>query len=323
MVSKVAVIGLGNISTRHRKNIKYLYPAAEIYAVAASGKLPKSQVYNIDYIYTSINSLPIKELDMAIIASPATFHADYACQFIEAGVPTLIEKPLSASNEDADRILDTYLKYKTPVAIGYCLRYLSSTKKIKKILDSNLIGNIYNVFAEVGQYLPNWRPDKDYRQTVSASKYLGGGALLELSHELDYIYWLFGDIKPISAVIRSSPELSLEVEDCVDIFAEINDALVTIHLDFLQKQAYRKCRIIGSKAVLEWDLINNNITIINSEGTRVLFDGASEDRNCMYLDMITDFEIKIKNNKNKCVSLVEGIKTVKLINKIKSMADYK
>ncbi|MGM7313881.1 hypothetical protein ACOI3P_29990, partial [Acinetobacter baumannii] len=66
-----------------------------------------------------------------------------------------------------DRI-DAENEYQTPVAVGYCLRYLPSAQKVKQILQEGILGTLYNAFIEIGQYLPDWRPTKDYRETVSA-----------------------------------------------------------------------------------------------------------------------------------------------------------
>ena len=53
------------------------------------------------------------------------------------------------------------------------------------MVQDNILGNIYSIRCDVGQYLPNWRADKNYSKSVSAKKDLGGGVLLELSHELE------------------------------------------------------------------------------------------------------------------------------------------
>lgn len=322
-VKKVAVIGLGNISSRHRRNIKQLYPETTVYAVSASGLLPEKSVQDADFVCASISDLPVTEMSMAIVASPATCHAAHAIEFIAAGVPTLIEKPLAASNEDTAKIREAQEKSKTPVAVGYCLRYLGSTLEVKRLLEEGAIGQIYNVFSEIGQYLPDWRPNKDYKATVSASKKLGGGALLELSHELDYLSWLFGELQPVGAVLRSSDELGLDVEDSADILAKAESTVLAIHLDFLQKKAYRKCRIVGANGVLEWDLIRNKISLIEKEEIRTLFDGSSDDRNQMYLDMLIDFQNLTGGKPNSCITISDSLQVVRLIERVKSMAGFK
>lgn len=318
-IKKVAVVGLGNISNRHRKNIKQLYPKAIVYAVSASGRLPEETVQDADIVCANISHLPVAEMCMAIVASPATYHAEHAIKFLASGVPALIEKPLAASVEDSKKILRAHEETKTPVAVGYCLRYLNSTLEVKRLLEEGKIGQVYNVFSEIGQYLPDWRPSKDYKATVSASKKLGGGALLELSHELDYLSWLFGELQPVGAVLRTSNELGLDVEDSADILATSDSTVLSIHLDFLQKKAHRRCRIVGSKGVLEWDLIKNQVLFICKKSSQIVFDGQAADRNEMYLDMLADFQRCIVGKSNSCVTIQSALQVVSLIEKVKKM----
>ena len=313
-----AVIGLGNISKRHRKNLKMLHPEAKIYALSASGRKPKEFVEFADEILISLGDLIKCNPKMVIVASPATYHAEHAIPLIKAGIPVLIEKPVSANTLDSQNIIDVAAKNKVPVAIGYCLRYLSSTKYLKKELEKNIIGNLYNVFIEIGQYLPDWRPSKNYRDCVSARAELGGGALLELSHELDYAQWLLGAFTPVHVVLRSSKELGLNVEDSADILAlNKQDTVISIHLDFLQKKAHRKCRLLGSKGSIEWDLINNQIILITDTAEQLVFDGKDWNRNQMYLDMLLDFESLIAGEDNSCITVKEAHNTIRLIEEIK------
>ena len=71
--------------------------------------------------------------------------------------------------------------------VGYNLRYMKSLIKFREILSKKKIGKILSVRSEVGSYLPSWRKDTDYKKSVSAKKKLGGGVLLELSHDIDYL----------------------------------------------------------------------------------------------------------------------------------------
>ena len=318
-MQKIAVIGLGNITTRHRKNLKTIYPNAVIYAMSASGRIPVDSISNADIIVNSISEIINHKPNMAIVASPATFHARHAVPLIEAGIPVLIEKPLAVEESDTLAIINAVNKYQVPVAVGYCLRYLPSSNYIKTLLEEKLIGKLYNVFVNTGQYLPDWRPDKDYHDSVSASRHLGGGALLELSHEIDYIQWLLGPLKSQYAILQSSEELSLDVEDVVDILAiNSEEVVVSIHLDFLQRQAHRKCRFIGSKGSIEWDLLKNEIVLITKENNETLFSEPEWDKNKMYLNMILDFESLILKKPNKCITLIEANNTVSLITEIKA-----
>ncbi|MBK4727342.1 Gfo/Idh/MocA family protein [Pantoea agglomerans] len=318
---RIAVIGLGNISIRHRRNIRQLYPSACIYGMSASGHLPGETVSDCDFLVSSIEELVKYQVDFAIIASPATSHAAHAIPLIRAGIPVLIEKPVAASVDDCNAISEASKQHNTPVAVAYCLRYLSSASVVKNLLGTQTIGRLYNALVEVGQYLPDWRPGKDFRNSVSARAELGGGVLLELSHEFDYIQWLLGPLIVEHAMLRSSIELGLSVEDVADVVVtSTSGAVVSIHLDFLQRKAHRKSRFIGSDGTLEWDLVQNSVTLISAEGIEVIYCEPDWDKNQMYLNMITDFVAHIHQAENRIIDIDFATRTVELIEKIKADA---
>ncbi|MFP3608174.1 Gfo/Idh/MocA family oxidoreductase, partial [Paraburkholderia sp. SIMBA_053] len=80
---------------------------------------------------------------LAVVASPAPFHAKHSLPLIEAGIPALIEKPVAVTEGDADTIFQATQLHGTPVAIGYCLRYLPSVIKLKELIEQRCIGQIY------------------------------------------------------------------------------------------------------------------------------------------------------------------------------------
>lgn len=317
-MKNIAVIGLGNIATRHRRNLKMLFPEAKLIVMSASGRIPKEPVTDSDHIAESIDEIIQLQVQFAIIASPAPFHAQHAIPLIKAGIPVLIEKPVSVTQTDAQALIDAEVQYKTPVAVGYCLRYLPSAQQVRQMIQEGVIGNLYNAFIEIGQYLPDWRPTKDYRETVSAKTELGGGVLLELSHELDYAQWILGSLTPKYVVLRASEELGLEVEDNADLLmTTAKGAVVNIHLDFLQRKAHRKCRFIGSEGCIEWDLIRNEVVLIKAKEQQEIYSAPEWDKNQMYLEMVTDFIKKINGQPNQSISLQEAERTVGLIVEMK------
>lgn len=314
----MAVIGLGNIATRHRRNLKQLYPDATLYAMSSSGREPTEIVTDCDVIVAGLEELIVMPVELVIVASPAPFHAMHAIPLIEAGIPTLIEKPVTADIKDIVELQKAISGSKTPVAIGYCLRYLPSAIKVKELLEKKHLGTLYNASIQIGQYLPDWRPSKDYRESVSASKHLGGGALLELSHELDYAQWLLGSFTVEHAILRSSEELALDVEDISDIILRSDNNVITyMHLDFIQRSVQRNCSFIGSKGRLDWDLINNSVTFYGAYGSEVIYSDPEWDKNKMYMGMIEDFVEMIKGRPHQCVQVEDAAKTIQLIDMIK------
>ena len=198
---------------------------------------------------------------------------------------------------------------------------MSSSIKMKKLLKQDILGNIYNVFVTAGQYLPDWRPSIRYEKTVSAKQDLGGGVLLELSHEIDYIQWLLGPLKIHYAQLRNSSELNLEVEEIADLVLTTNRGVVcNIHLDFLQKNAIRTCSFVGNKGRIDWNLLANKIQLHTKEKEQCLFFETNSDSNKMYLELIKNFLNLISGRPNSCVDLEQATGTIELIDNIKKIS---
>ena len=320
-MEKAAVIGFGNVALRHRKNLKILFPDVEVFGMSASGRTLTETVDAVDRIFTNIGDLILAQPDIVIVASPSTFHAQHVVELIKNNIAVLVEKPLAATTGQCKSIIEAAAGRGSMVAIGYCLRYLSSASRMKDLIEERAIGEIYNTFATVGQYLPSWRTDVDYKRTVTARKELGGGVLLELSHELDYLFWLLGELSFQHAILRGSSELDIDVEQIADIVCHSEvGGVCNIHMDFLQKHAHRQCSFVGSKGRLDWNLIENSITLSNENGVSVVFCEPDWDRNNMYLELLLDFLGRVSGNRNRCASPTEGLKVVRLVEEIKYKA---
>ncbi len=241
-------------------------------------------------------------------------------RLIESKIPVLIEKPISANYKDAEIIANNSSKFRTPAAVAYNLRYLPSTEIIKKYLDNEFLGRIFFVNIEAAQYLPDWRPNKDYRDTVSANLILGGGVLLELSHELDLMQWFFGSLNLVSSRLSSSKELNLEVEDCADLILETsNNTSINVHLDFLQRDAIRKYRFVGTLGSIEWDLINQKISLFKGNKSELIYHDNNYNLNNSYIEMLKDFIRMINGQNNTLSTLNDAMNIVHLIDKSKFM----
>ena len=320
----ICVVGLGNISTRHRKNIRKVFKNSYIIGLSSSQRNIADLPHECDLVVQSLKEVLEYNIQLAIIASPATMHYGHAHFFISNNIPTLIEKPIAASLTDAHKIQASAYKYKTPVAVGYCLRYMPSARIVKETIKNSLIGDIYNIHICAGEHLDFWRKNKDYRESVSALKKLGGGVLLELSHEIDYLCWLIEDVKFQSSYIRNSNYLDIDkdIEDAADIIFKISNGTCTMHLDFLQTPSQRHATFYGTKGRLEWDIKHNTVDLITIDSEKNLYNGTNWDKNNMYLDMLNDFRKYTKNKSSEYLASVKNIiKVIELINQIKSFEE--
>ena len=319
-IKEIAVIGFGSISNRHRMNLRTLFPDALIVGLSSTGREPLESPSNLDITLPNVQALLDRKPYFVIVASPATMHFQHSAPLIEKGVPVLIEKPLTEKGETSEFLYHLVRNSNSLVAVAYCLRYRRALHRVKQVLNNKIIGDVLNVSVDAGQYLPDWRPNVDFKNTVSARKELGGGALLELSHELDYIQFLFGELKPISAIIKSSKHLGLDVDDIVDFVCETtDDTVIAFHLDFLKREAVRRCTVSGTNGEVEWNLLTDVVTLKKAAKIETIYEDSKYDANNMYLEMLRDFERSIQVGSNGGATVEESLKTIKLIDQLKEM----
>lgn len=257
LINRVLIVGLGSMGKRHLRLARELLPDADIrvlrHQVCAS--IPEYANGCFSSLDQAIDFAP----QIAVIASPASFHMSMAQSLARAGQHLLVEKPLSISLEGVPELLETCREMETVLLTGYNLRFLPSLQRFRDLLNEDAIGRVLSIRCEIGQYLPSWRPDTDYRQAVSARQELGGGALLELSHELDYLCWIFGEVEWVKAVLSRQSDLEIDVEDTAHLilgFAPTDDRhqlIGTVNLDFIRHDTTRLCTAIGENGSLRWN----------------------------------------------------------------------
>lgn len=257
LIDRVLVVGLGSIGQRHLRLARELLPHADI-RVLRHQECDSTPEY-ADGCFSRIEQALDFAPQVAVIASPATFHLDMARSLARTGIHLLVEKPLAASLDGIPLLLESCRAQGLVLLTGYNLRFLPSLQRFRSELKERRIGRVLSVRCEIGQYLPSWRPDADYRQGVSARRELGGGALLELSHELDYLRWIFGEVDWVKATLSRQSSLEIDVEDTAHLIlgfvpkADGSRLIGTLSMDFIRHDAVRLCVAIGEGGSLRWN----------------------------------------------------------------------
>ena len=185
MINRILIVGLGSIGKRHLRLARSLLPNSDIRILRHKASSEVSEFSN--GCFYSLKEAIAFAPQIAVIASPAPFHIPTAQALAENGIHLLIEKPLSDSLYGVTHLLATCKNKGTVLLTGFNLRFLPSLQRFRDLLCEGVIGKTFSFRCEIGQYLPSWRPKCDYRKGVSGRRELGGGALLELSHEIDYL----------------------------------------------------------------------------------------------------------------------------------------
>jgi predicted dehydrogenase/RimJ/RimL family protein N-acetyltransferase len=244
----VAVVGQGSIGRRHTAILLEL--GHDVVAYDPDPSTPTSPEVQVA---RSVRDC-LRGAEAAVIASPSSEHPGHARAAIELGVPVLVEKPLALDAARAAELDVLARERATMLSVAMNLREHAGVLALSELIGGNAVGQILRASARCGSWLPGWRAGSDYRDSYSARAELGGGVLLDVAaHELDYLLWLAGRARSVTALAGKISQLETDVEDVALISLELDSgALAQISVDYVDRAYTRGCRIVGSEGTLDW-----------------------------------------------------------------------
>ena len=313
-------MGYGSIGKRHVKNLLKI-PKIKIILLSKHEK----SVRNV-MVFSSLQQCLDQNPDAAIICNTTNFHVETATKLAKSGIDLFIEKPLSDSMKNISNLNRIIKKKKLITQMGCNLRFHKCIKKIKEMIDENKMGRIISVKVESGSYLPEWHPNENYTKSYASKKELGGGVVLTCIHEIDYMYWLFGEIVEVFSLTGKFSDLDITSEDLSSIIIKFkNNIIGELHLDYFQRPAIRSCKIIGAKGTIYWDSISNKVIFydIKKEKWFKIYKINKYDRNEMYKDELNYFLKCVSKRENSFNPINEGVKTLQVALSIKKSSHQK
>ncbi|OGQ05101.1 MAG: hypothetical protein A2W61_03200 [Deltaproteobacteria bacterium RIFCSPLOWO2_01_44_7] len=256
--SKVTVLGTGSIGLRHLSVLKMLPEIVPIAVPKRKERLKELQQLGF------VTAADLKEAaalgsSFCIIATDTARHVDDGLMAFELGFDVLIEKPMAVNASTAQILNRKAAEKNLKGFVGCNLRFSESLTLFREYLPQ--IGTAHFVHVECRSYLPDWRPDRPYRESYSA-KPGEGGVLLDLIHEVDCAGWIFGWPKVLCSNLKNLGRLNIETEEIAHLFWEAPEGtLVSITLDYLTRVPQRKMRAYGEQGTIEWDGIANHVIL--------------------------------------------------------------
>ena len=237
--------------------------------------------------------------EYVVIANETSEHESTLKKVLSFGVPKiLVEKPLfSTSIENLPE------NPKSQVCVAYNLRFHPLLQHLfSEIKEQSII----SVQVYVGQYLPDWRPQQDYRKSYSVSRAQGGGVLRDLSHELDYINWLFGPWQAISALGGHYSSLAGDSDDVFCLLLKMESCpAVSLQMNYLDRYGRREVLINTDKHTYRLDLMKQEFTRDQEPVT-----SFSLERDETYRAQHRDI---LENHGKSCCSLQESLDVLRMI----------
>ncbi len=305
---KIAFIGLGSIGKRHFLNVvKVLNNRNDEFIIdlvrrKESKVLDEEYKVHVNQIFSDDEGIP-SDYDIVFITNPTSLHYDTISKFKSKTKHMFIEKPVFDKIEIDIEKLD--LKDDNVYYVACPLRYTQVINFVKQSID---FSEVYSVRAICSSYLPDWRPNVDYRETYSASKAQGGGVSIDLIHEWDYLIYLLGLPKEIVNIRGKFSKLEIDSDDLSVYIAKYDNLLVEVHLDYFGRKSVRELQIMTKTDTINVDIINSRITYLK-ENKVVEFD---DERNSFQLREIENFFEILDGNKKNENDIFKALSTLKI-----------
>ncbi len=338
---KILFCGLGSIGQRHLRLLKKIFAdkaeKAEFLAYRTRCLqqvitdeltiLPDRRVdefYNIK-VFDDYDVALAQKPDIVFVTNPIALHVETAMKAISANAHVFIEKPLSHHNENLMPLYQLAVARKKIVYVGYQFRFHPLVQMLKSVLDSQPLGPM--IYADLfwGEHLPHMHRYEDYRDSHMSQDQQGGGVINCMSHEVDYLRYLFGEPQSSYVVGGHLSSLQLSVEDVIKtIFTFQRNAArfyVTLSLDFITKPTRRGGFICCDAGHISWDLTKQSIEIDNYKTEqRAHYSYPNFQRNQLFIDELNDFLKMVEQAKQtkqtdqfELCSLNEAIQTQNLL----------
>ncbi len=290
---KALVVGYGSIGARHVRLLRELGCTVSV--------VSRREIDHAPRFPTVAEALAQERLDYVVVANRTSEHAATLRELQAGGFcgPILVEKPLFGT---AGKLPDGMERN---VYVAYNLRFHPAIQALRERLagERPVSAHVY-----VGQYLPAWRPGTDYRASYSAHRAEGGGVLRDLSHELDYLLWLFGNWSAVSAIGGHYSTLEIDSDDVFSVTLSMQLCpVVTVNMNYLDRIGQRRIVVNTDTHTLRADLVAGTVEL----------DGVAQRVDC---DRDQTYRLQhqavLGGDTRTLSSAVEGLEVVRLVEAI-------
>lgn len=302
---RIGVLGLGSIGLRHAKNLLDMG-----YSVRAYDPTPQRR----DMFEQAGGQVVKSKQDIAttcdavVIASPSAFHLPDLEWAIENGKHAFVEKPLAHTLQGLDVICREAKDKNLTLSLGMNIRFNPAIRHLSEMIVKGHIGNVLWANYWHSSYLPDWRPQADYRTGYAADPKTGG-VIFDVIHGFDLLYFLLGNYSVSGAVARVSGVLEMSSDDCADILCQHTSGVTsTLHMDFITRPKTHTFTVAGTHGTARVDISRRSLVVTGGDGVinfEKIFDETHVNND--YCEELQDFINAIQGKPLRGCSLSDGM----------------
>jgi predicted dehydrogenase len=282
---RVLIIGLGSIARKHVIALRKIRRDVTIQALRTTAGTGQAEADpGIDHIFSWDD---VVKPDFILISNPTAFHRAALERSLAYGCPLLIEKPVfDKLGKEEERVLEQIGRAGVNTYVACNLRFHPVIRFLKEYLSQHK-DKVNEVSVYCGSYLPAWRPGTDFTKGYSANPDMGGGAHLDLIHELDYLNYMWGLPEGVQSLLMNRSSLSIRAVDSARYLLDYGHFSASVTLNYFRRDAKRTVEIVSENDTLVGDLIN--CTVTRASDRAVLFHEADFNMAVTYAEQMEYF----------------------------------
>ncbi len=255
----VAVLGTGSAGMRHLAAVKRRFGMQPVAIPLRAGRRPEMEILGYATAATVQEAVENFGVELCIVATDTDRHYEDGLSVLASHAHLLVEKPMCAHTGHAQSLWLRAQAAKRELYVGCVLRASRSLNAFRNKIAR--LGRIHAVRIECQSYLPDWRPERSYRESYS-SREAEGGVLRDLIHEIDYAGWLFGWPGRLRARLTNEGRLGIDSEESADLeWMTPQGAVLSMRLDYLTRPPRRRIMVFGEEGTGEWDGIRHTVRL--------------------------------------------------------------
>jgi predicted dehydrogenase len=306
---------------RHHARVLRSLPGVELVAAVDGRNEVRASFPDIEVLDT-VPQLLDRGVDLCVVATPTVTHETIGLQLAEAGIATLIEKPLAHDAKAAQSIVEAFERSGTLGCVGHIERFNPALQDMRRRLAAGELGNLYQVVTR--------------RQGPFPSRITDAGVILDLAtHDIDLTAWVTGaGYRSVSA--RTAHRSGRPHEDLVSAVAELDTGLVVTHLvNWLSPFKERVTTVTGDLGSFVADTLTADLTLFKNGSQPSQWERVAAFRGVVEGDMIryaipkpeplmtelANFATAVRGDADgQIVTLEEGLVTVRIAEALRDSA---
>lgn len=246
---RAGLIGLGMMGRHHARVLREI-DGVELVAVADSFGDPHGAARDLPLL-DSVEDLITAGIDMAVVAVPTGLHEEIGVMLAEAGVHTLIEKPIAESVEAGQRLVDAFSAKGLVGAVGHIERFNPALQSLRARLAAGELGDVYQIATR--------------RQGPFPARIADVGVVKDLgTHDIDLTAWL-AQSSFDSIFARTAARSGRSHEDMVIASGQLMNGVITNHLvNWLSPMKERLTIVTGQKGTFVADTMSADLTFFEN-----------------------------------------------------------